>query len=121
MERIGFIGLGVMGKPMAANLLKAGYPLVVHNRSAAAVEELTTAGAAAADSPKNVALQSDVVITMLPDSPDVEQVALGTDGILEGLRSGMLFIDMSNIRRVGQHGDDTLSSLQWLEEFNLTL
>lgn len=97
MERIGFIGLGVMGKPMAANLLKAGFPLVVHNRSAAAVEELTTAGAAAADSPKDVALQADVVITMLPDSPDVERVALGADGILAGLRSGMLLIDMSTI------------------------
>ena len=97
MEQIGFIGLGVMGKPMAANLLKAGYSLVVHNRSDAAVKELTTAGAAAADSPKNIALQSDVVITMLPDSPDVERVALGADGILEGLRSGMLYIDMSTI------------------------
>jgi 2-hydroxy-3-oxopropionate reductase len=97
MERIGFIGLGIMGKPMAGNLLKAGYSLVVHNRSGAAVEELVAQGATAASSPKEVAEQSDVVITMLPDSPDVEQVVLGPDGVAEGIRSGMLFIDMSTI------------------------
>ena len=97
MERIGFIGLGIMGKPMAGNLLKAGYSLVVHNRSRAAVEELVAQGATAASSPKEVAEQSDVVVTMLPDSPDVEQVVLGSDGVAEGIRSGMLFIDMSTI------------------------
>ena len=97
MERIGFIGLGIMGKPMAGNLLKAGYSLVVHNRSRAAVEELVAEGATAASSPKEVAGQSDVVITMLPDSPDVEQVVLGSDGVAEGISSGMLFIDMSTI------------------------
>ena len=97
MEKIGFIGLGVMGKPMAANLIKAGYSLVVHNRSDSAVKELVTAGAAAADTPSKVAHESDVVITILPDSPDVEQVALGKNGIVEGLSSGMLYIDMSTI------------------------
>jgi len=97
MERIGFIGLGIMGKPMAKNLLKAGYPLVVHNRSRASVEELAKEGATPAFSPKEVTQKSDVVITMLPDSPDVEEVVLGPEGIIEGLRSGMLFIDMSTI------------------------
>lgn len=97
MEKIGFIGLGIMGKPMAGNLLKAGYSLTVHNRSRAAVEALVGQGAAAASSPKEVAAQSDVVITMLPDSPDVEQVVLGADGVAEGIESGMLFIDMSTI------------------------
>jgi 2-hydroxy-3-oxopropionate reductase len=97
MERIGFIGLGIMGKPMARNLLKAGYALVVHNRSRAAVEALASEGAQAASSPKEVAAQSDVVITMLPDSPDVDQVVLGPEGVVEGISSGMLFIDMSTI------------------------
>jgi 2-hydroxy-3-oxopropionate reductase len=94
---IGFIGLGIMGRPMARNLLKAGYPLVVHNRSRRAVDELTGAGAKAASSPKDVAAQCDVLITMLPNSPDVELVALGRDGIIEGARSGLVFIDMSTI------------------------
>jgi 2-hydroxy-3-oxopropionate reductase len=97
MEKIGFIGLGIMGKPMARNLLKAGYSLVVHNRSRSAVEELAAEGAKAASSPKEVAGQSDIVITMLPDSPDVEQVVLGPDGVAEGISSGCLFIDMSTI------------------------
>jgi len=97
MERIGFIGLGIMGKPMARNLINAGYPLVVHNRSQGAVKELAGEGAMAAGSPKEVAEQSDVVITMLPDSPEVHQVALGTKGIVEGTRPGMLFVDMSTI------------------------
>jgi 2-hydroxy-3-oxopropionate reductase len=94
---IGFIGLGIMGRPMARNLLKAGYPLIVHNRSRSAVEELAGAGAKAATSPKDVAAQCDVLITMLPNSPDVELVALGKDGIIEGARSGLVFIDMSTI------------------------
>ena len=97
MERIGFIGLGIMGRPMARNLLKAGRALVVHNRSRGAVEELAREGATAASSPKEVAAKSDVVITMLPDSPDVEQVVLGPEGVLEGIRPGMLFIDMSTV------------------------
>ena len=94
---IGFIGLGIMGRPMAKNLLKAGYPLVVHNRSRGAVDELGQAGAKIAGSPREVAAQSDVLITMLPNSPDVELVALGKDGIIEGARSGLLYADMSTI------------------------
>jgi 2-hydroxy-3-oxopropionate reductase len=82
---------------MARNLIKAGYPLVVHNRSRAAVDELVGAGAKAATSPREVAGQCDVLITMLPNSPDVEQVALGKDGIVEGARRGLLFVDMSTI------------------------
>src|SRR5687767_7234515 len=83
--RIGFIGLGIMGKPMAKNLIKAGFPLVVHNRSRAAVDELVKHGAAAANSPREVASAVDVIITMLPNSPDVELVALGPDGIRNGV------------------------------------
>ncbi len=97
MEKIGFIGLGIMGKPMAGNLIRAGYSLVVHNRSRAAVEELTAQGASPAETPEEVARQSDIVITMLPDSPDVKQVVLGADGVAAGAESGMLYIDMSTI------------------------
>jgi 2-hydroxy-3-oxopropionate reductase len=98
MERIGYIGLGLMGKPIAKNLLKAGFPLVVHNRSRAAVLELVEAGAREADDPRSVAQASDVVITNLPDSADVEKVVLGSDGVIEGARPGMLFIDNSTIK-----------------------
>ncbi|HXH82879.1 MAG TPA: 2-hydroxy-3-oxopropionate reductase [Candidatus Tectomicrobia bacterium] len=94
---VGFIGLGIMGRPMARNLLKAGHPVVAHNRSRGAVDELVQAGARAATSPRDVAAQCDVCITMLPSSPDVEQVALGPDGIIEGARRGMIFVDMSTI------------------------
>lgn len=97
MERIGFIGLGIMGKPMSQHLLKAGYRLTVLDRVPEFQSEIVAAGAKAGASPKNVAEQSDVVITMLPDSPDVEDVALGKNGVLEGLRPGSLFIDMSTI------------------------
>ncbi|UCF90209.1 MAG: 2-hydroxy-3-oxopropionate reductase [Desulfobacterales bacterium] len=97
MERIGFIGLGIMGKPMAQNLVKAGYQLVVHDINRGAVEEVAAGGAAAAASSKEVAAQSDVVITMLPDSPDVEAVVFGPEGVAQGVRSGMLFVDMSTI------------------------
>ena len=97
MERLGFIGLGIMGKPMALRLLRAGYPLVVFNRSQGPENELVAAGATAGKSPQHVAEQSDVVITMLPDSPDVEQVILGSNGVLEGLHSGGLVIDMSTV------------------------
>jgi 2-hydroxy-3-oxopropionate reductase len=96
-QAIGFIGLGIMGRPMAKNLLKAGYPLVVHNRSRKAVEELTAAGATAATSPCDVARQCKILVTMLPSSPDVELVATGRDGIIEGAGSGLLFADMSTI------------------------
>lgn len=94
---IGFIGLGIMGRPMAQNLLKAGYPLVVHSRSRGPVDEIVRAGAKVGSSPRDVAAQSDVLITMLPNSPDVELVALGRDGIIEGARPGLLFVDMSTI------------------------
>jgi 2-hydroxy-3-oxopropionate reductase len=98
--RVGFIGLGLMGRPMARNLIKAGYDLVVHNRSSAAAEELGGEGAAVAHSAREVAEQSDVVITMLPDSPDVERVVAGDNGILAGIRAGSLYIDMSSISPV---------------------
>ena len=97
MERVGFIGLGTMGKPMARNLIKSGFPLVVYNRSRAAVEELAKEGALTASSPEGVAAQSDVVITVLPDSPDVEIVTTGEQGIMQGTRPGLLLIDMSTI------------------------
>lgn len=96
-QAIGFIGLGIMGRPMARNLLKAGYPLVVHSRSPGPVEEMVQAGATAAASSKDVAAQCDVLITMLPNSPDVEQVALGPNGILAGARRGLIVADMSTI------------------------
>jgi 2-hydroxy-3-oxopropionate reductase len=96
-QTIGFIGLGIMGKPMSKNLLKAGYPLVVHSRSRGPVDEVVKAGAKAATTPKDVAAQCDVLVTMLPNSPDVEQVALGKDGIIEGARPGLVFVDMSTI------------------------
>jgi 2-hydroxy-3-oxopropionate reductase len=97
---IGFIGLGIMGKPMARNLMKAGYPLVVHNRSRAAVDELSQEGAKPAASSQEVAAASEIVITMLPDSPDVELVYAGENGIFAGAKTGMLLIDMSSISPV---------------------
>ena len=96
-QTIGFIGLGIMGKPMSKNLLKAGYPLVVHSRSRGPVDEVVKAGAKAATTPKDVAAQCDILVTMLPNSPDVEQVALGKDGIIEGARPGLVLVDMSTI------------------------
>src|SRR5215467_7338740 len=95
--RVGFIGLGIMGKPMAKNLIRAGFPVVVHNRSRASVDELTKLGAIASNSPRDVASQVDTIITMLPNSPDVELVALGANGLKEGMKRGQLFIDMSTI------------------------
>ena len=95
--KIGFIGLGIMGKPMAGHLMDAGYELIVHNRNRDAVDELVGKGAAEAHSGKEVAEQSDIVITMLPDSPDVESVALGEGGIIEGAHEGLIFVDMSTI------------------------
>src|SRR5262249_57722562 len=81
-EPVGFIGLGIMGRPMAKNLLKAGYPLVVHNRSQAAVQELVGLGAKSATSPEAVARESQIIILMLPNSPDVDLVALGPQGLI---------------------------------------
>jgi 2-hydroxy-3-oxopropionate reductase len=97
---IGFIGLGIMGKPMARNLLKAGYPLVVYNRSRAAVDELSKEGAQPAASSKEVSARSEVIITMLPDSPDVELVYAGENGVFAGAKPGMLLLDMSSISPV---------------------
>jgi len=97
MKTIGFIGLGLMGRPMAKNLLKAGFKLMVHSRSPGPVAELSGLGAAAASSPRAVAAASDVVITMVPDSPEVEQVVAGPEGILAGARPGLIHIDMSTI------------------------
>lgn len=100
-ERIGCIGLGLMGKPMARNLLKAGFHVTVYNRSRPAVDVLVAEGAVAATSPEQVAQQSDIVITMLPDTPDVEAVMLGEQGILAGAHEGLLVIDMSTISPLG--------------------
>jgi len=99
-SKIGFIGLGIMGKPMARNLMKAGFPLVIHNRSRGKVDELAREGATPAGSPKEVAASVDVIITMLPNSPNVELVALGPNGIKEGAKAGQLFIDMSTINPI---------------------
>jgi 2-hydroxy-3-oxopropionate reductase len=98
MLKVGYIGLGLMGKSMARNIMKAGFPLVVHNRSRQAVEELQAEGAKPAAAPSEVAEQVDVVFTNLPDSPDVELVALGPDGIIEGAHQGLIFVDNSTIK-----------------------
>ena len=95
--KIGFIGLGIMGKPMCKNLIKKNYELVVMDKNPEPVRELGSMGAAIAKSPKEVASQVEVVITMLPDSPDVEKVVLGDSGIIEGGRAGLTLIDMSSI------------------------
>lgn len=97
MERVGFIGLGVMGKPMATNLVRAGLDVVVHSRSPAPVDELLAVGARRADAPAEVAAMTDVVITMLPDTSDVELVLFGDRGVSDGIRAGSLVIDMSTI------------------------
>lgn len=96
---VGFIGLGIMGRPMARNLIKAGFQLVIHNRSRGIVDQLVAESDAfsAASSPREVAERSDIVITMLPDTPDVERVVTGDDGVLAAARSGLLVIDMSTI------------------------
>jgi 2-hydroxy-3-oxopropionate reductase len=98
MARVGYIGLGLMGAPIARNLMKAGHTLVVHNRSRAIVDRLVSEGAAPATCPREVAEQSDFVFTNLPDSPDVEQVALGEDGIIEGAHEDLIVIDNSTIK-----------------------
>jgi len=96
--KIGYIGLGIMGKPMARNIMKAGYEVVVHNRSRESVNELVSEGAIEAHSPAEVARQVDIVFTNLPDSPDVELVVLGEQGIIEGAHAGLIFIDNSTIK-----------------------
>jgi len=98
MLKIGYIGLGIMGKSIAANILKGGFPLVVHNRSRASVAELVAQGAEEAFSPAEVAQRVDVIFTNLPDSGDVEKVALGDDGIFQGAHHGLIFVDNSTIK-----------------------
>lgn len=126
METVGFIGLGIMGMPMARNLLKAGFPLVVWNRTRSKAEELAREGARLAHGPADLARQADVVITILTDSPDVEQVVLGPGGVIEGARPGSVVVDMSTIapavtrriaRRLAEKGvqmlDAPVSGGQW--------
>jgi 3-hydroxyisobutyrate dehydrogenase len=95
--RIGFIGLGIMGRPMCANLLKAGYSLTVWNRSRPSIDTVVGYGAQAGESPADVAAKSDVVITMVTDSPDVQQVVLGPGGVIEGAKQGAVVIDMTTM------------------------
>jgi 2-hydroxy-3-oxopropionate reductase len=95
--RIGFIGLGIMGRHMATHLLNAGYPMVVYDIVTTAMDDLVARGASSASSCREVAQRSDVIITMVPDSPDVEAVALGRNGIIEGAHSGQIHADMSTI------------------------
>jgi 2-hydroxy-3-oxopropionate reductase len=97
MNTIGFIGLGIMGNPMAKNLIKAGYELTVYDIVPEKVDDVVKAGAKAGSSSKDVAAQSEIVITMLPNSPEVKEVVLGPDGVLEGAESGTILIDMSSI------------------------
>ncbi len=95
--KVGFIGLGIMGKPMSKNLLKKGYSIIVNDVNKAAVDELVALGAETAENPREVAKRADVVITMLPNSPHVKQVVLGPNGVIEAARPGLAFIDMSSI------------------------
>jgi len=96
--KIGFIGLGIMGRPMTKNLLKAGYEVFVcGHKNKASVDEVVSAGAKAVATPKDVAAQADIVITMLPNSPEVKQVVLGANGVIEGAKAGLIVVDMSSI------------------------
>jgi 2-hydroxy-3-oxopropionate reductase len=96
-ETVGFIGLGIMGRPMALNLIQAGYKLVVTSRSRAPIDALAAAGAKAVAKPADVAREADVIVTMVPDTPDVDLVIRGANGVLDGLRRGSIVIDMSTI------------------------
>jgi len=97
MKKIGFIGLGIMGKPMAKNLLKAGYTLTVYDIVPEKIKEVVEAGADAGSSSKEVAEKSEIIITMLPNSPEVKDAVLGNNGVLEGAKTGTILIDMSSI------------------------
>jgi 2-hydroxy-3-oxopropionate reductase len=94
-ERVGFVGLGIMGKPMATNLMDAGYKLTVHNRSPEKANELGEAGASVANSPKEVAENADIIITMLPGPPEVREIVASEDGLVHNVREGSLIVDMS--------------------------
>ncbi len=96
-KKIGFIGVGIMGKPMAKNLIDAGYELIVYDVNEDAVNEMVNYGAAKGSSPKNIAENSEVIITMLPNSPHVKEVVLGENGVIEGAKEGQVLIDMSSI------------------------
>jgi 2-hydroxy-3-oxopropionate reductase len=98
MLRIGYIGLGLMGKPIVRNIMKAGYPVVVFNRSRPPMDELSAEGAETASTPAEVASRVDIVFTNLPDSPDVEKVVIGTDGILSGYHERLIYVDNSTIK-----------------------
>ena len=97
MKKIGFIGLGIMGKPMAINLIKAGYSLTVYDIVPEKIKEVVKAGAKAGSSSKEVAEKNEIIITMLPNSPEVKDAVLGADGVLEGAKAGTILIDMSSI------------------------
>src|SRR3954462_13943648 len=99
-ETVGFIGLGVMGRPMAKHILAKGYGVVAYNRSRPALDELVAAGAVAGSGPADVARRATVIVTMVPDTPDVESVLLGPEGVLEGVQPGAVVIDMSSISPV---------------------
>jgi 2-hydroxy-3-oxopropionate reductase len=118
-ERIGFIGLGIMGRPMAAHLLDSGYALTVWNRTRSKMQALVERGAAAGESPKDVAARSDITITMVADTPDAVDVILGTDGAIHGARRGSVVVDMSTIspvatreiaRQLGERGVEMLDA-----------
>jgi len=98
MKTIGYIGLGIMGKSIARNIMKAGFPMVVYNRSRGAMDELAAEGAKLGVSAADVASKVDIVFTNLPDSPDVEKVVLGPKGILEGAHEGLIYVDNSTIK-----------------------
>jgi 2-hydroxy-3-oxopropionate reductase len=100
MSNLGFIGLGIMGSAMCRNLLKAGHTLVVHDLTTEPIDRMVALGATRGESSRDVAERSDIVITMLPDGPEVEQAVLGPDGVLEGARSGSTVIDMSSINPI---------------------
>ena len=97
MNTIGFIGLGLMGKPMAINLIKAGYSVIVYNRSKPAIDELISMGASSAKSPKDLAQQVNIIISILPDAPDTQKVLFGKNGVIEGINPNSIFIDMSTM------------------------
>ena len=97
MQKIGFIGIGIMGKPMAKNLIDAGYQMVAYDRGKEALEKIVSYGAERASSSKEVASQCDIIITMLPNSPEVKKVVLGKEGVIEGVHAGQVLIDMSSI------------------------